>query len=119
MFSLIWNKYLPLIRILLKRAAKDDQSFQINKSDFEKISSSRKSGISFSIVFKNGRPERTSHLPVAGRDLVTILMEDPLAKELFQSNEFHISLNKKMMLDIRTVRQNTEELKVEQLEQAQ
>jgi hypothetical protein len=103
MYTQIWNKYLPIIRILLKKAIQQEQSFQLNTSDFEKSALSKKTGFSFTIILKNGRAERMSNLPVAGKDLAAILLEDPLVKGLSLQNEYHISMNKKMILSIQLI----------------
>jgi hypothetical protein len=50
MYSQTWNKYLPVIRILLKRSATAPQQTGLNKTDFETGGSrTRKLSCSFTI----------------------------------------------------------------------
>jgi len=109
MYNTIWNKYLPVIRILLKRAVKEEQSFQLNSFDFGKTAPSRKSSISFTLVFQNGRPERLANLPLAAKDLTNVLLEDSLVRELFLVGEYHISMSKKLVLNIQCIPKVVEE----------
>ena len=37
MYTQIWNKYLPIIRILLKRSTGSDQTLNLNATDFERF----------------------------------------------------------------------------------
>jgi hypothetical protein len=110
MYTLIWQKYLPVIRILLKRAAKEEQTLQLNTSDFEKTAAARKTSLAFTLLYHNGRPDRLSGLPVAGKDLATVLQEDPAIRELFRGGEYQLSMNKKMLLTIQCTRTVVEEV---------
>ena len=55
MYAQIWIKYLPIIRILLKRTKQDNQVLDLNRIDFERLGTGRKAGYKFTIEFKNGK----------------------------------------------------------------
>ena len=55
MYAQIWTKYLPIIRILLKRTKQDNQVLDLNRIDFERMGTGRKAGYKFTIEFKNGK----------------------------------------------------------------
>lgn len=102
----IWAKYLPIIKILMKRSATGDQVLDLNVTDFERAGIARKSGYKFTIQFINGRVDNViSSVPLA-RDLATALQEDPAVKSLLQQNDYHISLNPKYQLGIRFIPRN-------------
>ncbi|HEY1112789.1 MAG TPA: hypothetical protein VGE66_04490 [Chitinophagaceae bacterium] len=99
----IWAKYLPIIKILMKRSAGGDQVLNLNLTDFERAGMARKSGYKFTIQFSNGRVDNViSAIPLA-KDLATALLEDAAVKELLLQNDYHISLNPKYQLGIKFI----------------
>lgn len=101
MYTQIWNKYLPVIRILMKRAAASEQLLNLNASDFERSGATRKSGYKFNIFFCNGRVDNViSAWPIA-RDLADTLLQDAAAKELLSGNDYQISMSAKFQLGIK------------------
>jgi hypothetical protein len=99
----IWGKYLPIIKILMKRSAGSDQLLDLNVTDFERAGIARKSGYKFTIQFSNGRVDNViSAIPLA-KDLASALQEDKAVKELLLQNDYHISLNPKYQLGIKFI----------------
>jgi hypothetical protein len=104
----IWAKYLPIIKILMKRSTGGDQVLDLNVTDFERAGIARKSGYKFTIQFINGRVDNViSALPLA-KDLATALLEDAAVKELLLQNNYHISLNPKYQLGIKFIPRSAE-----------
>lgn len=101
MYTQVWNKYLPIIRILLKKAATKEQTLDMNRIDFERAGSGRKAGYKFIIEFKNGRVDNVISASPLAKDLAMILLQDETIKELFNKNEYQISLNTKFQLHIK------------------
>ena len=103
MYTHIWSKYLPIIKILLKRAATADQTLSLNRIDFERAGSGRKAGYKFNIDFANGKVSNViSGSPLAS-DLAAVLLQDEMAKNLFRENEYQVSLNTKFQLSIKNL----------------
>ena len=42
MFTQTWKKYLPVILILMKKSALEDQVLKVNQTDFERAAGGRK-----------------------------------------------------------------------------
>lgn len=103
MYTQTWSKYLPVIRILLKRAITEDQTLQLNTSDFQKAAIVRKTGHKFSIGFSNGKSNNIIGLPDIAKDLSSVLLSDPAAKELLKQNEYIISFDTKCQLFLKRV----------------
>lgn len=103
MYTQTWNKYLPVIRILLKRAITEDQSLQLNTSDFQKAPTVRKIAQKFTIGFSNGKADSTIGLPDIAKDLSSVLLFDTATKELLSQNEYTIDFNTKCQLILRRV----------------
>jgi len=105
MYTNVWSKYLPIIRIVMKRSLTAEQILALNASDFERAGMKRKSGYKFSFGLKNGKLKNVIiDLPLAS-SLASVLLEDKAINELVQTNEFNIALSPKYELTIRHVPQ--------------
>jgi hypothetical protein len=101
MYTQIWNKYLPIIKILLKRSAVNDQVLELNRIDFERAGSGRKAGYKFNIEYTKGRVSNViSGSPLAA-DLAAVLQQDGIMKTLFSENDYQLGLNTKFQLSIK------------------
>ena len=103
MYTKVWAKYLPVIRIVLKRSLTSEQILSLNAPDFERAGMTRKSGYKFLIKFKEGKMGNVIiDLPLAS-SLASALLHDEAIKDLLKQNEFHISLNPKFELTIKHI----------------
>lgn len=109
MYTSIWNKYLPVIRIILKRALVSDQLLKIDVADFEKAGVNRKASTKFSIQSNNGKFTNTAKFPVAAKDFVAVLLNDEPVKELLLQNDFLFTLSTKYELNIRGIKKTADE----------
>lgn len=102
MFSQTWKKYLPVIIILIKRAASAEQVMSMNNTDFERAAGGRKIKFSFShLQLNKGRVNtEVKHTPFA-RELATVLQEDDITKMLIADQFLEFSLNNNFQLTIR------------------
>jgi hypothetical protein len=103
MYTQVWTKYLPIIRILMKRSATGEQSLDMNRIDFERAGSGRKAGYKFTIEFRKGRVSNLISSSPLASNLSTVLLQDPVIKDLFQKNDYDISLNTKFQLHIKNI----------------
>jgi hypothetical protein len=78
----LWNKYLSVIRILLKKSASEEQVLMLNRIDFERIAGIRKSGYKFTVNFINGRPDAL----FSGNDLVQTFISVLQTDEFINNN---------------------------------
>src|SRR3569832_104545 len=102
MYTYTWKKYLPVIRILLKRSATAEQTITLNRTDFEKNSKLRKPNCSFSVEIAKGRIAGVNP-PVPARDLLVILQEDEALKDLLRQHRFAISLTNDFSFTIKDI----------------
>ncbi len=101
MYTHIWNKYLPIIRILLKKSAAADQTLALNKIDFERAGSGRKAGYKFMIQFTHGRVGNVISGSPLATDLAAVLLQDDVVKRLFNDFDYEVSLNTKFQVSIK------------------
>jgi len=103
MYTQTWSKYLPIIKILLKKSIKGDQILNMNETDFRRAGAGRKVGYKLNVQFSNGRANNIINSQQLAKDLSFTLLEDDVIKELFTQNEYHISMNTKFQLDIKFI----------------
>ncbi len=103
MYKTVWAKYLPVIRIVLKKSLSADQVLALNIPDFERAGMTRKSGYKFVIRLKNGKPSNVIVDSPLASSLTSSLIEDNALQELVNNNEFHISMNPKFELSIKHI----------------
>ena len=111
MFLQTWNKYLPVIKILLKRSVNAEQTLDMNSSDFQRASGGKKVKYTFTVPLIRGRVQAGGNLPPIAKDLVSVLQQDNTTNKLMQEREFEFSMNGSFQLYIKN---NTVEKPVEQ-----
>ena len=102
MYTYTWKKYLPVIRLLLKRSEAEEQSLTLNRTDFERTTKLRKPSCSFSIEVIKGRLNKLNPSPPA-KDLLEILLQDVVAESLLRKEHYAISLNADFQLHIKNL----------------
>lgn len=100
----VWSKYLPVIRIFMKRALSTEQQvLTLNVPDFEKAMVKRKTALKFSLDFKNGRVKNVIVDNPLASGLASVLLDDEVTKALLEKEEFKISMGPKYELTIRHI----------------
>jgi hypothetical protein len=103
MFFQAWNKYLPIIKILMKRSNTGDQTLDMNKTDFERAAGGRKAKFTFNVTLHKGRIQNiTSPSPVA-KDLATLLQEDEMTRVLVRQIDYQFTMNSSFQLTIKNL----------------
>jgi hypothetical protein len=102
MYTFTWKKYLPVIRLLLKRSAAGEQTVKLDRIDFEKGSKIRKPLCSFNVEIVRGRLGY-SNQSVPARDLLEILQGDETSRNLLRDNQYAVSLSSDFQLVIRNI----------------
>jgi hypothetical protein len=108
MYSHIWNKYFPVIRILMKRSADAEQMLNLNRIDFERVGKGRKAVFKFNIEFINGRLTGMIKDSELAQTLATALMNDEVTKALLLQHNYEFSFNTKFQLYIKNTQKQQE-----------
>lgn len=101
MYTYIWNKYLPVIRILLKKSSGGDQLLSLNRDDFERAGTGRKAGYKFIIEFTEGKVSNVISGSDLASHLATAMLEDDATKAVLRTGHFAVILNTKFQLTIK------------------
>lgn len=113
MYTSVWTKYLPIMRIQIKKSAAADQTLDLNLPDFERAGIARKSGYKFNIVFSKGRVDNVIISSPLASNLAQVLLGDPVIKELFMKSDYHVGMNTKFQMTFKCMAQAQEEVAVE------
>ncbi|MEO6150910.1 MAG: hypothetical protein ABIP28_12160 [Mucilaginibacter sp.] len=97
-----WKKYIPVIRLHLKKSLTAEQSFKLNIQDFESAGDRGKSGYTFSITMDNGKVTNNIGGSAVARDLFEALKADEVIKSILQEKTVKISVGKTFVLSIKT-----------------
>lgn len=87
----------------MKRSTTGDQVLDMNRIDFERAGSGRKAGYKFIIEFRRGRVGNLISSSPLASNLATVLLQDAVLRDLFQKNDYDISLNTKFQLFIKNL----------------
>jgi hypothetical protein len=102
MFTQTWNKYLPIIKILMKRSATGPQTLDMNLTDFQRAAGGRKVKFTFSVTLHKGRIQNITSPPPLARELSDILQQDDMTRQLVRQQDYEFSLNSSFQLTIKT-----------------
>jgi len=103
MFVQTWNKYLPVLRILLKRSVNEEQTLTMNSSDFQRAAGGRKIKFSFSIAVHKGRLQIIDNPSVIAKEFVSILQQDQIINQFIRQHDIEFSLSNNLQLQIRNI----------------
>ena len=101
MYNHIWKKYLPIIKILLKKSLNEEQVLDLNRIDFERAGTARKAGYKFKIEFIDGKVGNVISGSTLAMHLAQVIMEDDSVKEILIQHNFQVSLNTRFQLIIK------------------
>jgi hypothetical protein len=103
MYNHIWKKYLPIIKILLKKSLSEEQVLTLNRIDFERAGTGRKAGYKFKIEFTDGKVGNVISGSTLAMHLAQVILEDDSVKEILNEHNFHVSLNTRFQLIIKNI----------------
>lgn len=120
MFTQAWQKYLPVIRILMKRSATGPQKLETNRTDFERAAGGRKIKFNFAAVtIMKGKLKNLGQPAPVARELLALLQQDPVTKELTHANDYELHMDTQMNLHIKNVSTSVSTTAKDELEEAE
>jgi hypothetical protein len=98
-----WKRYIPVIRLHLKRSLNEEQQFKLNITDFESAGDRGKSGYTFNIALENGKVTNNISGSAVARDLFEALKGDEAIVAMLRERSIKISVGKSFILSIKNV----------------
>ncbi|QEC80139.1 hypothetical protein ACFGVS_06965 [Mucilaginibacter sp. AW1-7] len=102
-----WKRYMPVIRLHLKKSLTEDQQFKLNITDFESAGDRGKSGYTFNINMENGKVTNNISGSAVARDLFEAIKGDDAVKAMLLDKNVKISVGKSFVLSIKTTHLST------------
>jgi hypothetical protein len=99
MYLQVWTKYMPVIRIMLKRAVNEPQLLKLNRIDFDKAGGGKKVGYRFIVEIRKGKLENRISSQIA-KDLLTVLQQDAAAMKIMIPYHYELEMNPKCELSL-------------------
>ncbi len=103
LFMTTWKKYLPFIRVLMKKSITGEQTLCMNRIDFERGGRSKKWGYNFVISFVNRRPAPTAGDDEFARAFIDVMQDDAIVSGHIGAGDYSFSLNNKYELTIKNI----------------
>ena len=104
MYTLLWKKYLPAIKVLLKKSNENDQKLLLYKHEFESTGARNKLGYVFKLELLNGKPLHKSNTTAPAYDLYTLMMEHETIAAWLKNQHVKIQVSRSYELNISSVK---------------
>ena len=97
----LWTKYLPAIRILLKKAVNEEQQITFSKIELQSVDSRKNVNFSFNLEISNGKVESAIGVSPMGKDLFNVLNGDLLVRSFMLDKKIMIQMTRSSLLTFR------------------
>ena len=94
----LWTKYLPAIRILLKKAVNEEQQFSLSKIELQAVDNRKNVNLSFNLEILNGKVENSISVSPIGKDLFNVLHGDLLTRTFMVDKKIMIQMTRSSTL---------------------
>lgn len=101
MYASVWNKYFPVVKLLMKKSSNAEQILDFSSIDFEHIGKGKKASYKFNIEFVDGKLNSDVSKNELASSLVTQLMDDTSTSALLLVNNYEFNFNTKFQLSIK------------------
>ena len=113
MYNSIWNKYFPVVKILMKKSVNSEQILQFSNIDFEHLGKGRKADYKFNITFIDGKFNNNLSKNELAASLAAVLMIDATTNALLLLNNYEFSFTPKFQLSIKHTGKHSDHLEEE------
>jgi len=102
-FLMLWNKYLPAIRILLKKSVTEDQQIMLSKMELQSVDTRKNVNFSFSVEISKGKMENSIGVSPIGKDLFAVLAGDPVVRLFMSDKTISLQMTRASVLTFKTL----------------
>ena len=97
----LWTKYLPAMRILLKKAMNEEQQLAFSKIELQAVDNRKNANFSFDLNISNGKVESTLGMSSMGKDLFNVLNSDLIVRSFMADKKIMIQMTRSALLTFR------------------
>lgn len=99
-YILLWQKYAPVIHVLLKNTDVKNQTLQLYRHEFEHVGQKQKTSVNFSFDLIKGRATNIAGTLGIARDLCHVLDNKAETKLLLKERKIKVSVGKTYELQL-------------------
>lgn len=97
----LWTKYLPALRILLKKAVIEEQRFTLSKIELQSVDNRKNANFSFNLEILNGKVESGPGVSPMGKDLFNVLNGDLIVRMFMLDKKIMIQMTRSSLLTLK------------------
>jgi hypothetical protein len=97
-FLALWTKYLPVIRIVLKKSLIDEQQIMVGKMELQSVDNRKNASYVFSLEIVNGRIVNGLGGSPIGKDLFFVLNNDTSVINFMSNKRITMKMGKAFQL---------------------
>jgi hypothetical protein len=101
-FLALWTKYLPVMRILLKKSVAEEQQVSLGKMELQSADNRKNANYSFNMEIVKGKIENGIGAAAIGKDLFYILSNDSTVKSFMHDKNISIQMTRTAQLTFKT-----------------
>lgn len=98
----LWTKYLPIIRIQIKKSFEKEVSLKLNSSEFKAVGDRKLSGYTFNLEIEHGKVANDISGTAVARDLYEVLSNDQIIVEFIKDKRIKLNMDKSFTLKFRS-----------------
>jgi hypothetical protein len=98
----LWTKYLPVIRILLKRSINEEQQVSLGKMELQSVDNRKNANYSFNLAIAKGKVENNIGTAAISKDLFSVLSQDSVVSSFMNDKNITIQMTRTAQLTLKT-----------------
>ena len=111
-FLALWTKYLPAIRIMLKKAINEEQQITLSKMELQSVDNRKNVNFSFDLTINSGKVENSISVAQIGKDLFSVLNGDPAVRNFMLEKKVSIQMSRASLLTFKCTDLSTAQAEV-------
>jgi hypothetical protein len=101
-FLALWTKYLPVIRILLKKSVNGEQQVSLGKMELRSVDNRKNANYSFTLEISKGRVENRIGIAIIAKDLFTVLSGDSVVHDFMRDKTISMRMGSASLMSIKS-----------------
>ncbi len=100
-FLALWTKYLPVIRILLKRSINEEQQVSLGKMELQSVDNRKNANYSFNLAISKGKVENNIGTTAISKDLFYVLSKDSVVSSFMNDKVIRFQMTRAAQLTLK------------------
>ena len=104
-YQLVWKKYLPVIVMKIKEAARKNEpaTIKLHRPEFEYAGKKKKVNFQFELEMKNGRAANIVRISSIAKGLSETMRQNPVMRGLMERQHYKLVLDSEFVLSIEVI----------------